>query len=152
MSDLRRAVARPFQLEGAEALSREDFKRILSLKLNWFEPSEAERTVDLALLRGLLEEGDDGLRPGFEVGEEEVPMEFVPAVDLDADDLVERTISATASAIGEDRGGVIAGANAVQGELGNTLSMEASLLVHALDNGARLDGMAGEVARSLRKK
>lgn len=151
MQDLRRAVARPFQIEGTDSLEREDCKKILSLKLNWFEPSEAEKLVDRALERGLLEETEEGLSTTFDVSGTEVPMEFVPAVDLDAENLVDQIISEVSLELDEPRDNVVAGANGVQHELGESLSMEAAVLVYALKKGLRLPELAEEAAAQLRK-
>ncbi|MBS1263278.1 MAG: hypothetical protein MAG715_00452 [Methanonatronarchaeales archaeon] len=153
MTDLRRAVARAFQVENARSLTRDACKKTLSLKLNWFEPSEADRVIELALMRGLLEEDGGELRPLFDTGEAEVPLEFSPAVSLDRERVegsAERAISEVAGALGKEKNEVVAGANSVQHELGNVLSMDAAVLVYALRNGVRLGDLAGEYAEELR--
>lgn len=150
MEDLRRSVARAFQVEGGGSLEREEFKRVLSLKLNWFKPREAERVVEKALRRGLLDKRDEGLSPAFDVDEVQVPVKFSPAVSLDEDDLVEEVISRICSELEMERSEVVAEANRVQHSSGNLLSMEASLLFFALKRGLRLEATAGRAALELR--
>lgn len=150
MTDLRLAVAKPFQIEGTGSLEPKKFKMILSFKLGWFEPSGASDVVERALERGLVKMEGEELVPTFDVNDVEVPLEFEPAADFTDQDPMDELISRVADSLDMNRSKVVAGANRVQHEHGIHLTMDASVLLFALNSGERFRDEATRAAADLR--
>lgn len=76
MSELRRVVAFAFRRKGKDALPRNEFKYLLSLDLNWYDPKQAAQLAERAVQAGLLTAQGEELRLAFDTGEVELPMGF----------------------------------------------------------------------------
>jgi len=76
VSELRRVVAFAFRRKGKDALPRNEFKYLLSLDLNWYDPKQAAQLAERAVQAGLLTAQGEELRLAFDTGEVELPMGF----------------------------------------------------------------------------
>ena len=74
--DVRRALTIVFR--GVEGLPRPDVERSFSFDMEWVAPHEAERVVDALLSTGWLEERNQLLHLGQDLGKVQVPFGWFP--------------------------------------------------------------------------
>jgi hypothetical protein len=90
MSELQRTVAVVFNRKGKKMLSEREFINALFFELKWSDPSgsgriearEAQRILEAAMRKGLLELADGYVRPTFDHKSVEVPLNYKPTKDL----------------------------------------------------------------------
>lgn len=97
--DLENIIAFLFQRAGKSKLSFSELYLALSMKLNWFTPSDAKAIVNHAIQRNLLvkDEKQGLLKPGFPQEDFVPPAEFHPPKDL-----LEKTEAKETSSLFED--------------------------------------------------
>lgn len=76
VDDVRRALTIVFR--GVKGLPRPDVERSFSFDMEWVSPHEAERVVDALLSTGWLEERNQLLHLGQELGKVQVPFGWFP--------------------------------------------------------------------------
>ncbi|MCG7844169.1 MAG: DUF2240 family protein [Methanomassiliicoccales archaeon] len=90
MSELQRTVAVVFNRKGKKMLSEREFINALFFELKWSDPTgagriearEAQRILEAALRKGLLELAEGYVRPTFDHKTVEVPLNYRPTKDL----------------------------------------------------------------------
>lgn len=90
MSELQRTVAVVFNRKGKKLLSEREFVNALFFELKWSDPTgagriearEAQRILEAALKKGLLELADGYVRPTFDHKTVDVPLNYRPTRDL----------------------------------------------------------------------
>jgi hypothetical protein len=90
MSELQRTVAVVFNRKGKKMLSEREFINALFFELKWSDPTgagriearEAQRILEAALKKGLLEMADGYVKPTFDHKTVEVPLNYKPTRDL----------------------------------------------------------------------
>ncbi len=122
---LRETIAAAFKSKGRYEMSKKELVMTLSMDLRWFSHEKAKRVVEMAIKRGLLE-GDDTLRPTFDIDEVEIPVNFKPSPDV-----FDEIVKEIAVRLGKSLNEVISMINKKQEELGNMLSVEVVALLIA---------------------
>lgn len=90
MSELQKTVTVVFNRKGKKLLSEREFINALFFEMKWADPSgagrieakEAQRILEAAMRRGLLELADGYVRPSFDLKAVEVPLNYKPTRDL----------------------------------------------------------------------
>ncbi len=90
MSELQRTVAVVFNRKGKKMLSEREFINALFFELKWSDPTgtgrieakEAQRIMEAAIRKGLLEIVEGYVKPTFDHKSVEVPLNFKPTKDL----------------------------------------------------------------------
>lgn len=91
---LRATVAGVFRAAGKGRLARAEFRNVLSLRLGWFAPREADRVLARAIAEGEVRATDgDAVEPAFDVGAVEVALDFRPDAGLAEDAPLPRSAS-----------------------------------------------------------
>jgi len=144
---LQVAVAVPFRQQGARSLGEGEFVVALSLDREWFSPDQAQRLVDVAVGRSLLENNDGDLRPTFNVDDVEIPDGFTPDTDIlreqsTFEQLLDQLVSG-----GLSKQEAVAATNETQRRLGITL--EAAAVVVARRNDIDCGGVVDSVREEL---
>lgn len=104
MSELQKTVTVVFNRKGKKLLSEREFINALFFELKWAEPTgagrieakEAQRILEAALRKGLLELSEGYVKPTFDLKTVEVPLNYKPTRDL-LNELGEGASSASAS-------------------------------------------------------
>ena len=154
MEKLKQAVALLYRLKGKRSMSESDFVMSASMGLRWFEPTDAQRFLDLALRSKLLARSNRELVPSFNVEELDIPPEFKPSKDIlnvsipVEEDLFSRIIGKL-SAAGEKKD-IVARVNAVQQKYG--IELEVAALLTGNDMGIDVKEFVPEVEEILRKR
>jgi len=140
---LKETIAAAFKSKGKFEMSRDELVMTLSFDLGWFSHEKAKRVVEMAIRRGLLE-GNENLKPTFDVEEVEIPIDFKPTVDV-FDEIVREIAVKLGKSINE----VVSMINKKQEELGNILSVEVVALIIAksvgVDISKYIDGVEFEL-------
>lgn len=90
MSELQRTVAVVFNRKGKKLLSEREFINALFFELKWSDPTgagriearEAQRILEAALKKGLLELSEGYVKPTFDQKSVDVPLNYKPTRDL----------------------------------------------------------------------
>jgi hypothetical protein len=90
MSELQKTVTVVFNRKGKKLLSEREFINALFFELKWADPSgagrieakEAQRILEAAMRRGLLELSEGYVKPTFDLKTVEVPLNYKPTKDL----------------------------------------------------------------------
>ncbi len=129
MEALKRTIALLFRRKGRNRMTEQEFVLSASMDLRWFPPRDAQRLLDLSVLKGpvTLEEG--GLEPAFDLEAVEVPLHFVPTTDIlqDASDLFDRLLDEITRAASRPRKDLAARVNSIQRWLGVYVEVAALL-------------------------
>ncbi len=147
---LKETIASAFRSKGKGAMKKSELILTLALDLGWFSYDDAKRVVELALERGLLE-GDDVVRPTFDLDDVEIPIDFKPDPSKIFSDrpVFERIVQEVAEKTGKNVGEVIAMVNREQEELGNLLSVEVVALIIAKRVGVDITKYIDDVERTV---
>lgn len=76
MSELVQVVAYVFRRQGRDRMARNEFKQLLSFRLNWYPPAQASQLLERAVQAGLLAAEGDEVRLGFPAEQVELPVHF----------------------------------------------------------------------------
>jgi hypothetical protein len=76
VSELARVVAFVFRQRGRDTMAKNEFKQLLSFRLNWFPPAQASQVLERALRAGLLREEGDAVRLAFDPAGLDLPLDF----------------------------------------------------------------------------
>ncbi len=129
MEALKRTITLLFRRKGREQMSEREFVLSASMDLRWFPPREAQRLLDLIVLKGLVtvEEGD--VKPAFDIEAVEVPVHFVPTTEIlqDASDLFDRLLDEITRASSRPRKDLAARVNSIQRWMGVYVEVAALL-------------------------
>jgi hypothetical protein len=137
---LRRAVAAPFRQRGVERINESEFVVALSLDRDWFSPDQAQRLVDVATGKGLLDRDGDDILATFDIGDVDVPDGFVPDESvLQQRSTFERVLDTLVDA-GVEKQDAVADINRLQAELG--LTIEAAAVLYARREGVDVTDLA----------
>ena len=130
MEALKRTIALLFRRKGRNRMSEQEFVLSASMDLRWFPPREAQRLLDLSVLKGLVTLEEGGLEPAFDLEAVEVPLHFVPTTDIlqDASDLFDRLLDEITRAATRPRKDLAARVNSVQRWLGVYVEVAALLV------------------------
>lgn len=90
MSELQKTVTVVFNRKGKKLLSEREFINALFFELKWADPTgagrieakEAQRILESAMRKGLLELSDGYVKPTFDLKAVEVPLNYKPTRDL----------------------------------------------------------------------
>lgn len=90
MSELQRTVTVIFNRKGKKLLSEREFINTLFFEMKWADPTgagrieakEAQRILEAAMRKGMLELSDGYVRPTFDLRSVEVPLNYKPTRDL----------------------------------------------------------------------
>jgi len=90
MSELQKTVTVVFNRKGKKLLSEREFINALFFELKWADPTgagrieakEAQRILESAMRKGLLELSDGYVKPTFDLKAVEVPLNYKPPRDL----------------------------------------------------------------------
>ncbi|TFG57027.1 MAG: DUF2240 family protein [Methanomassiliicoccus sp.] len=90
MNELQRTVAVVFNRKGKKMLSEREFINALFFELKWSDPTgtgrieakEAQRIMEAAIRKGLLEIVEGYVKPTFDHKSVEVPLNYKPTKDL----------------------------------------------------------------------
>jgi len=141
------AVAVPFRQQGTDRLGEGEFVVALSLDREWFSPDQANRLVDVAVGRGLLDNRDGDLVATFDTDAVDVPAGYTPDTDiLREQSTFEQLLDAMVDA-GMDKQEAVAAANETQREFGVTL--EAAAVLVATREGVAVDAAANALRAEL---
>ena len=141
------AVAVPFRQQGTDRLGEGEFVVALSLDREWFSPDQANRLVDVAVGRGLLDNRDGDLVATFDTDAVDVPSGYTPDTDiLREQSTFEQLLDAMVDA-GMDKQEAVAAANETQREFGVTL--EAAAVLVATREGVAVDAAANALRAEL---
>jgi len=141
------AVAVPFRQQGTDRLGEGEFVVALSLDREWFSPDQANRLVDVAVGRGLLDNRDGDLVATFDTDSVDVPAGYTPDTDiLREQSTFEQLLDAMVDA-GMDKQEAVAAANETQREFGVTL--EAAAVLVATREGVAVDAAANALRAEL---
>ena len=144
---LQIAVAVPFRQQGTRSLGEGEFVVALSLDREWFSPDQANRLVDVAVGRGLLDNRDGDLVATFDTDAVDVPAGYTPDTDiLREQSTFEQLLDAMVDA-GMDKQEAVAAANETQREFGVTL--EAAAVLVATREGVAVDAAANALRAEL---
>ena len=77
-NDLARSLAFAFRRKGADAMPGSELRHLLAFDLRWFAPEDAKKVVLRALETGLLVQEGDDVRPSFDLGAVQIPLNFRP--------------------------------------------------------------------------
>jgi len=145
---LETAVAVPFRQRGVDRLAEGELVVAFSLDRDWFSPDQAERLIDAARGRGLLEEVEGGLAPTFDPAAVDVPARFRPDESiLRAQSTFERLLDAVTDA-GIEKREAVAAINRRQREL--AITIEAAAVLYAREHGIDVGREARRVRSELR--
>ncbi len=129
MEALKRTIALLFRRKGRNRMSEQEFVLSASMDLRWFPPRDAQRLLDLSVLKGLVTLEEGGLEPAFDLEAVEVPLHFVPTTDIlqDASDLFDRLLDEITRAASRPRKDLAARVNSIQRWLGVYVEVAALL-------------------------
>ncbi len=129
MEALKRTIALLFRRKGRNRMSEQEFVLSASMDLRWFPPRDAQRLLDLSLLKGLVTLEEGGVEPAFDLEAVEVPLHFVPTTDIlqDASDLFDRLLDEITRAASRPRKDLAARVNSIQRWLGVYVEVAALL-------------------------
>ncbi len=90
MSELQKTVTVVFNRKGKKLLSEREFINALFFELKWADPTgagrieakEAQRILEAAMRKGLLELSEGYVKPTFDLKTVEVPLNYKPTRDL----------------------------------------------------------------------
>lgn len=90
MSELQKTVTVVFNRKGKKLLSEREFINALFFELKWADPTgagrieakEAQRILEAAMRKGLLELSEGYVKPTFDLKAVEVPLNYKPTRDL----------------------------------------------------------------------
>ncbi|MEE8232641.1 MAG: DUF2240 family protein [Thermoplasmata archaeon] len=129
MEALKRTIALLFRRKGRNRMTEQEFVLSASMDLRWFPPRDAQRLLDLSVLKGLVRLEEGGLEPAFDLEAVEVPLHFVPTTDIlqDASDLFDRLLDEITRAASRPRKDLAARVNSIQRWLGVYVEVAALL-------------------------
>ncbi|MEE8198112.1 MAG: DUF2240 family protein [Thermoplasmata archaeon] len=129
MEALKRTIALLFRRKGRNRMTEQEFVLSASMDLRWFPPRDAQRLLDLSVLKGLVTLEEGGLEPAFDLEAVEVPLHFVPTTDIlqDASDLFDRLLDEITRAASRPRKDLAARVNSIQRWLGVYVEVAALL-------------------------
>lgn len=129
MEALKRTIALLFRRKGRNRMSEQEFVLSASMDLRWFPPRDAQRLLDLSVLKGLVTLEKGGVEPAFDLEAVEVPLHFVPTTDIlqDASDLFDRLLDEITRAASRPRKDLAARVNSIQRWLGVYVEVAALL-------------------------
>ncbi len=129
MEALKRTIALLFRRKGRNRMSEQEFVLSASMDLRWFPPREAQRLLDLSVLKGLVTLEEGGVEPAFDLEAVKVPMHFVPTTDIlqDASDLFDRLLDEITRAADRPRKDLAARVNSIQRWMGVYVEVAALL-------------------------
>ncbi len=129
MEALKRTIALLFRRKGRNRMSEQEFVLSASMDLGWFPPRDAQRLLDLSVLKGLVMLEKGGVEPAFDLEAVEVPLHFVPTTDIlqDASDLFDRLLDEITRAASRPRKDLAARVNSIQRWLGVYVEVAALL-------------------------
>ncbi len=129
MEALKRTIALLFRRKGRNRMSEQEFVLSASMDLRWFPPKEAQRLLDLSVLKGLVTLEKGGVEPAFDLEAVEVPLHFVPTTDMlqDASDLFDRLLDEITRAASRPRKDLAARVNSIQRWMGVYVEVAALL-------------------------
>jgi len=138
MGELETCIAVLYKRKGKNVLTEAEFQFAVSLDFRWFTPQEAQRLMDLAIKRGLLQRTDTYLRPTFDYKDVEAPLSFRPSKEVLAGEKDDLTVFAQLVQLITTKGGLkkreaVARINKAQERLG--VDVEVSALMVARDLG-----------------
>jgi hypothetical protein len=144
---LRATVAYPFRKRGRERVAANDFVVALSLDRDWYSPDQAERLIEVAESRDLLDRDGDDLVVTFDPGAVSIPEDFTPDESLLRsqsvfEELVERLV-----ANGIEKREAVAGINRLQNRLDVTI--EAAAVLYARREGLDVTDAADRAIEEL---
>ena len=130
MEALKRTIALLFRRKGRERMSEREFVLSASMDLHWFPPREAQRLLDLSVLKGLVTLEEGGVEPAFDLEAVEVPLHFVPTTEIlqDASDLFDRLLDEIAGVASRPRKDLAARVNSIQRGMGVYVEVAALLV------------------------
>lgn len=90
MTELQKTVTVVFNRKGKKLLSEREFINALFFEMKWADPTgagrieakEAQRILEAAMRKGLLELSDGYVKPAFDLKTVEVPLNYKPTRDL----------------------------------------------------------------------
>ncbi len=129
MEALKRTLALLFRRKGRERMSEREFVLSASMDLRWFPPREAQRLLDLSVLKGLVTVEEGGVEPAFDLDAVEVPLHFMPTTEIlqDASDLFDRLLDKITRAASRPRKDLAARVNSIQRGMGVYVEVAALL-------------------------
>ena len=129
MEALKRTIALLFRRKGRNRMSEQEFVLSASMDLRWFPPREAQRLLDLSIVKGLVTLEEGGVEPAFDLEAVEVPLDFVPTTDIlqDASDLFDRLLDEITRAASRPRKDLAARVNSIQRWMGVYVEVAALL-------------------------
>jgi hypothetical protein len=132
---LRATVAYPFRKEGRERVAANDFVVALSLDRDWYSPDQAERLIEVAVQRDLLDREGEALVATFDPSAVSIPDDFAPDESLLRSQSVFEELVDRLVADGMEKREAVAGINRLQNRLDITIEAAAVLF-------ARREGLA----------
>ncbi|MDZ7687948.1 MAG: DUF2240 family protein [Halobacteriales archaeon] len=155
---LRRVVGAPFVRRDTDEVTRTEFVYSLTGDLGWFDPDEAEKTLEVGVEKGLLVSDGDGLRVGFDATSVGIPDGWSPDMDsleteveAEAEEtergVFERAVERLVGT-GYEKREAVAEINRLHAEMGDA-RIEAVALVVAKREGLRVSDLADEALEEL---
>jgi hypothetical protein len=152
---LRKVVAAPFVRRDTETVTRAEFIYSLTADLGWFDPDEAEKSLERGFEEGILVGDGDDVRAEFDFGSVSIPDGWSPDTgslekkkDSGGDGIFERAVERLVGA-GYDKREAVAEINRRHTDMGD-VNIEAAALVVAKSEGLRVADLAEEALEKLR--
>lgn len=148
---IKKVIAAAFKSKGKRKMKKSELIYTMSFDLNWFSHETSKKVVEKAEKNGLIE-GDDEVKPTFDLEEVSIPSDFKPdAKRTLADSPVEVLIEEISEKTGKSYQEVISLINRKQEKVANLLSFEVVVLLLAKEVGIDIKKYIDKIEESIFK-
>lgn len=148
---IKNSVTLLYKKKGTDVISRKDLELIITMDFRWFNPSDANKLIDLAVAAGLLLEQKNGLKTNFDWRDRNVPIGFKPTPEIFEAVAHRSCFSAIVDSIEnktkQNRPDIVADINGKQEEL--NIAIEIAGLLIARSRGVDITGFYEMVEKEL---